>query len=265
MRTFLLILISVSLFGAETKQERGKRIVDEAVAALGGEKFLAMKDRVEAGRAYSFYREELSGLSIAKIYTQYVTPADPAAADFIGVRERQAFGKDEYSAVLFTGDAGYQITFRGARPMPDSMLERFRLSAIHNIFNILRLRLGEKGLIFESRGTDVWLNQPVEIVDITDSENRVVTVYFHLSEKVPLRQEFYRRDPKTRDRIVEETEYGKYREIGDGVKWPFTMLRKRDGEKVYEIFSETVTINQGLSDGLFVLPSNLKILKKPVE
>jgi hypothetical protein len=64
---------------------------------------------------------------------------------------------------------------------------------------------------------------------------------------------------------VEETEYGKYREVGDGVKWPFTMLRKRDGEKVYEIFSETVTINQGLSDGLFVLPSNLKILKKPVD
>src|SRR5262249_53268835 len=52
--------------------KRGKQVIDDAVAALGGAKFLAMEDRVEAGRAYSFYREQLSGLSIAKIYTRYL-------------------------------------------------------------------------------------------------------------------------------------------------------------------------------------------------
>ena len=30
-----------------------------------------MQDRVESGRAYSFYRDQISGLSIATIYTQY--------------------------------------------------------------------------------------------------------------------------------------------------------------------------------------------------
>ena len=54
-----------ALASAETSQEHGKRVVNEALTALGGDKFLAMQDRVEFGRAYSFYRQELSGLSFA--------------------------------------------------------------------------------------------------------------------------------------------------------------------------------------------------------
>lgn len=263
MRSFLLIILSSALVCAETKQQRGRRVVDEALAALGGDRFLAMKDRVESGRVYSFYREELSGLSVATIYTQYAARPDPVPVGFLGIRERQAFGKDEYSSVLFTGDEGYQVTFRGARPLPDAMLERYKESTLHNIFYILRQRLGEKGLIFESQGSDIYFNQPVEIVDITDAENRVVTVYFHRSTKLPVRQVFYRRDPKTRDRIEEDLELGKYRDVGGGVQWPFTMLRRRDGEKIFEIFSESVAVNQALPDKLFTLPPKIKILKKP--
>ena len=74
---------------AETNLERGKRVVDEALAALGGEKFLAMADRIESGRAYSFYRERLSGLSLAKIYTRYLTRPEPPVPGYLGVRERQ--------------------------------------------------------------------------------------------------------------------------------------------------------------------------------
>jgi hypothetical protein len=253
-------LLVVSSVSAETIQERGKRVVMEALEALGGDKFLAMKDRVESGRAYSFYREELSGLSVARVYTQYIKPA---AAGVIAVRERQSFGKgEETSAVLFTGEAAYQITFRGARPVPDDTLQRYKDGVLHNVFYILRQRLNETGLIFESAGSDVWQNQPVEIVDITDSENRVVTVSFHRSLKVPLRQLFYRRDPKTRDRIEEITAFSKYRDVG-GVQWPYAIRRERDGEKIYEMFSENVQINQGLADSMFTLPGNVKILKKP--
>lgn len=259
MNKLLLLFLCAAVGRAESRQERGKRAVEEALAALGGDRFLAVKNRVESGRAFSFYREEVSGLSLATIYTQYVTPS----GSFLAVRERQSFGKEkEVSAVLFSDAAGYQITFRGARPLPDETLERYRLTILNNIFYILRVRLREPGLILESQGQDVWLNQPVEIVDITDSENRVVTVYFHQSTKFPVRQVFYRRDPKTKERIEEVTEYGRYRDAGGGVYWPYTMQRTRDGQKIYEMYSNTVSINQSLSDSLFILPSGIKMLKK---
>ncbi len=261
MRLLLIALMSVCAAAGQTRQERGKHVIDEALEALGGDRFLAMRNRVEAGRAYSFFREELSGLAVAKIYTRYLERPADAGPDWLGIDERQAFGQDEYSAVLFTGGNGYEITFRGARPVAEDRIERYRLTVLHDIFYILRQRLKEKGLIFESEGSEVWLNQPVEIVTITDAENRVVTVYFHRSTKLPLRQIFHRRDPKTRDRIEEDVEYGKYRDVG-GVQWPYTMLRRRDGERVFQIFSESVLINQGLADTLFTLPSGIKMLKR---
>lgn len=61
---------------AQTKAEiRGRKIVDDALAALGGNTFLTMMDRTESGRAYSYYHDQISGLSIAKIYTRYLAIA----------------------------------------------------------------------------------------------------------------------------------------------------------------------------------------------
>ena len=252
--------VSVTFFRAQA--ERGKQIIDEALAALGGPRFLAMEDRTETGRAYSFFREELSGLSRATIYTRYLTrPAGPPTGQ-VYVRERQSFGKEEdRGAVLFTDGQGYQITFRGARPLPPEILERYRETTLHNIFYILRQRLGEPGLIFERRAAEFFENRPVEVVDIIDADNRTVTVYFEASSKLPVRQVFYRRDPKTRERIEEVAVYGKYRDVGGGVQWPYAIQRFRAGEKIFEMYADSVSINRGLADNLFLLPADMKILK----
>jgi len=259
-----VVVCCAALIGAhaETKLERGKRVVDEAVAALGGETFLHMQDRVESGRAYSFYREKLNGLSIARIYTRYLIRPEPPVPGFLGLREREAFGKKQESAVLFIEDQGYDVTFRGARPLTDEVLKRFKESTLRNVFYILRQRLGEPGLVLESRGRDVVENQPVDIVDITDADNRTITVYFNEITHLPAKQVTYRQDPKTKDRIEEVTRFSKFREVG-GVQWPYDIQRERDGEKIYQMYSDKVEINQGLTDNLFTLPADMKILAKP--
>ncbi len=262
VRPLALAVLCGAVVWGQSSQERGKRVVMEAVEALGGERFLTVRDRTETGRAYSFYRDQVAGLSRATIYTQFL-PAVPDGAS-VALRERQSFlhnGK-ELSAVLFTGGQGYEITFRGARPLPLNTIERYNVSTLHNVFYILRARLNEPGMMFQPRGTDVWMNHPVEIVDIVDAANDVVTVYFHQSSKFPVRQVYLRRDPRTRERFEEVTEYGKFREGEGGVWWPLTLLRTRDGQKIFEMFSETVAVNQGLSESLFTLPAGIKILKR---
>jgi hypothetical protein len=54
--------------------------------------------------------------------------------------------------------------------------------------------------------------------------------------------------------------YSKYREVS-GVQWPWVIQRERDGEKVYEIYSDSVEINKALPDTTFQLPSDIKKLK----
>jgi hypothetical protein len=246
------LLATLSL--AQPADPRAKRVIDDAVAALGGQSFLAMQDRVEAGRAYSFYHDRLSGLSVAKIYTRYITVAQGKSGEDLGVREREAFGKNEDSADLFTESGAWQVTWRGVKDLPADQFERYRETTLRNVLYILRQRLNEPGMIFESRGSDVFQNQPVEIVDITDSENRVTKVYFHQSTKLPVRQVYTRWNPLTKERDQEETLFSRYLDAGGGVQWPHEMMRQRNGEKIYQIFSETVVVNQDLTDNLFSLP-----------
>lgn len=262
MRRVFLLLFLILPLAAQSKLERGKKIVDDAIEALGGSHFLAMSDREESGRAYSFFRERLQGLSIARIYTHYVLKPDSPPADFVGVYERQSFGKKEETAVLFNESGGYQVSYRGATPLPEDRLERYRQSTMHNIFYILRQRLNEKGLLFDFQSTEVFQNLPVDIVNITDSENRTTTVYFHHSSKLPVRQVFYHRNAFTKEKDEEVTVFAKYRDVGAGVKWPFNIMRERNGEKIYEIFSESVKLNLALKDDLFKLPTGVKMLKQ---
>ncbi len=244
--------------GSKAAVERGRKLIDDAIAALGGDAFLQMTDRVEAGRAYSFYNDRMTGLSRIRLYTRYTVTPDSLKE--LGQRERQSFGKDEDYAILFLENEGWDVTFRGARPLAQPLLERYRESLLHNIFYILRQRRNEKGLEIEYKGSEVVDNQPVETVEIADRENNVVTVYLHQSTKLPVRQKWTRRDPVTRRQSIEVTIFNKYRDAGGGIKWPFTILRERDGEKTFEMFAESVEVNKGLADNLFLLPASVKKL-----
>jgi len=79
---------------------------------------------------------------------------------------------------------------------------------------------------------------------------------------LPMRQVYDRRDPETKERIEEVTLFTKFRDVGGGVQWPFHMLRERNGEKIFEIFSESVSVNDDLDDSMFSLPKNVKVLEK---
>jgi hypothetical protein len=260
MRAAIVVLAAVAAFG-QSRQERARQVIDAAVQALGGPQFMAMENRVESGRAYSFFREELSGLSVATIYVRYRKPSNPPVAGEVLVDERESFGKDEkFGAVLFMGDKGFEITFRGARPLPQERLDRYKDTVLHEIFYILRERMQEPGLIFESKGTQVMDNYPVDAVDITDADNRTVTVYFHQSTHLPVRQVYYWRNPKTGDRNEEVTIFGKYKDIG-GVQWPLDVQRLRNGDRLFQLYADSAQVNQKLDDKKFELPAGMKILK----
>jgi len=253
-RLLLIFSATAALLSAQGIEARGRKIVDDALAALGGQKFLNMQDRIETGRAYSFFHDQLSGLSVARIYTRYIPVAPDRTGIDLGIQERQAFGKKEDYYVLFRQEGAWEVTFRGPKELEADRIQRYHDTTLNNFFYILRQRLHEPGLIFESRGSDVIENLPVDVVDITDSQNRVVRVYFHQTTKLPVRQSWVWRDPVTKERDEEVTRFSRYRET-NGIQWPQQMLRERNREKTYEIFSESVSVNQGLADALFTVPN----------
>lgn len=246
---------------AETEEQRGKRVVDEAIAALGGANFLNIRNVVESGRMYSFYREKLQGLATATLYREFRNPPGP---NKVGMVERQTFGKGkkEDFAILFTPSEAWEITFRGARPLSSDRFPRYKLSTMHDVFYIMRERMHEPGMTFLGKGSDVLDNRPVEIVEIIDGNNEHTTVYFDQSLKLPIRQKFNHLDPLDKQQDEEVTYYSKYRDVGNGLQWPFDVQREHNGEKIFELYADSVKVNEDLPGNLFILPANAKILQR---
>lgn len=256
LRPLQLALLAPLLLQAQSSAVKARKFIDETVEALGGDRFLHMQNRVESGRAYSFYNLELSGLDIATVYTEYLDQPPPKG---LSVRERQQFGKKQDYSILFFEDQGWEITFRGARPVSEQSLSRFLNSTRNNIFYVLRERLAEPGLEFDYVRDDLFQNKEVVLIDVIDKDNHALHVIFDRITKLPLRQSFDYVDPLTKYRVTETTDYAKYREVM-GITWPYSIQRARDGEKVFEIYSEKVQFNQDLPAGKFSLPPGVKVL-----
>lgn len=263
LRLFIcLIVLTQPLISQSTEelQQKGRALLQRALEALGGQEFLNMEMRVERGRLYTFGRGDLRGLAQATIYTRYLKGVNNSNEGF-PIEQRQSIGGDqEIFAYLFTAGKAYEITFRGARPLPEKTVERFKDSMWRDIFTILLLRLKEPGLIAEYRGSDLVELRRVEKVEIIDQQNREILVYFDAVDGLPIRQEYEWRDPETRERFVDVAIYSRYRGVGK-IKWPFTVERYRNGEKYFEMFCREVEINVPAGDEIFRLPPDIKILK----
>jgi hypothetical protein len=87
-----------------------------------------------------------------------------------------------------------------------------------------------------------------------------VTVWIHQDTHLPVKQRFKRWDPVINEQREEVTRYTKYREAGNGVMWPHDTQRERDKEKIFELYSDKVTIGGNLPDSMFELPPGVTVL-----
>jgi hypothetical protein len=260
-RSFLLsTLAAPAVLRAQKGPARAKELIGKIINALGGDAFRYMQTRLEAGRAYSFYNEQLSGLSIARIYTHYLRPEARPPEGAIYMEQRQVFGKKQDIAALLTPKSAYEITFRGARDLGEERVQQFHETTLRDVFYMLRVRLDEPGFGYDALGTDVVENQTVEGIDFYDNANRQVTVWFNSHTLLPVKQRFLRFDEKISARREEITRYAKYRDIGNRVMWPFDIQRERDGEKIYQMFSEQARVGESVDSSMFQLPPGIPII-----
>ncbi len=234
-------------------------LIKKAVEALGGGEFTHMRTVTTRGRIYGFFHDNLSGLDIARTYVEY---PDEKPAKGLAVTERQVYGKKQDYSVLYLPDQAFDITFRGARPIPDENWQRYRRATENDILYILRYRMKEPGLTFDYIGSDVLLSTHVEVIDVSDAHDITIRVYFDHNTMLPIRQVYTWQDAATKERNEEVTIYDKWRDAGFGVMWPFSIERQRNGYKTYQSFSDSVEVNRSLPEKIFDLPPGTKILKK---
>lgn len=243
---------------AQSTTQKARDLIGKTIAALGGDAFRQMRYRVQSGRAYSFYHEQLSGLAIARIYTKYLA-ADSTAP--VKIVERQEFGRKQDEQVIFSEQGAWDVTFRGAKELPAERIDQFRNTALHDVFYILRNRLDEPGLEMDARGAEVVENQSTLTLDIYDAQGRSVNVWISATTFLPVRQRFERMDPVLHEKIPEVTNFTKYRDSGNGVMLPWATERERDGQRNFQMYADRVTVSQTIPDSMFQLPAGVQVIK----
>ena len=262
-RRFLALPAAAALapaLRAESSQEKGKRLVLEALEAMGGDRFLEVHNQVTTGRAYSFYNARVRGLARITIYERFEPMQPNQDADWLPLQRKEIYTeKGDYYSLFLNGKA-WEVTFQGARPFPLDMIDRYRIGARRDFLYFLRYRLQEEGLYYYHTGMEIVDNLPTEAVEITDSEGETITVYLRQSDGLPHMAHYLRRDPKTRIPFEEKTIWSKYREASNGAILPWNVRRERDGDQVYEQFASDVQINQDIPQKVFELPSGITML-----
>lgn len=245
---------SPSLSAQAVSNPKAEAILAETIAALGGEKLRNVRTLEESGRAYSFRRGRLSGLAVIRQLTRFPDP-EQAPKGAPAIMERQYLGKKEEMSSLILYDRAFEITYRGYTPMDEETTARIRESRMHNFLYIALQRLPREKYVLEYIGTRLLRNQQLVGIRLVDPEDRVTELWVHASSKLPVRQEFVRRDPKSNLPIEEVTEWDKFRDAGGGVMWPQYIVRESRGQKAFEMFTAEVVLNGQVPDTAFELPN----------
>jgi hypothetical protein len=247
---------------SQSKQEEGRALVERAFQAVGGEAFLKVATQVASGRAYSFYNNRVGGLARITVYDRFEPMREDAPEGWMPVSRREVYTEKGDYYTLFRNGKAWEVTFQGARPLPEDMLERYRLGVQRDFFYFLRYRRNEKGLYYYSPGMEIVDNTPTDVLEITDYDGDTIKVFMRQSDGLPHTGLYTRRDPKTRIPFVEKTIWSKYKPSGNGVTLPWNIRRERDEEKVYEQFAGKLETNVKLGGDIFELPRGVKELPR---
>jgi hypothetical protein len=232
---------------------KAKQLLQQMIEALGGPRYLAVRERGCDGRLSQFeHNGDLAGFILFKDYWRY---PDKNRTEYEKPGNRRALAVITGGAPItggriinvFAGDKGWTLDKGGITEQPESAIAEFQEKVKRNIDNLLRLRLNEEGMFFRYGGDDIVDLKQVDWVEIVDRDKRTFRIAIDRSTHFPLRGVVRTRDPETRETVEEVTYYSDFH-AQDGVQTPLQITRERDGRKIYQAFFEGCKYNTNLGD-----------------
>jgi len=218
---------------------KARALLDQAIQALGGQAYLHVQDMTQEGRSYSFHHGEPN--SLGTLFWRFRKFPD---------KDRVELTKKRDVIELYTGDKGFEITYRGVRDLEAKELDPYLRRRHFGLDAVLRDWLNQPGVALFYEGQTVAAQKEAEQVTVMNSKNEAVTLYLDISTHLPVKKSYSWRDPVDKQRNVEEEIYDNYRPA-QKVMVPYDTTRFFNGEMAAQFFVTSASINQGLSDTLF--------------
>ena len=228
-----------AISAAQENARKAKAAIDQAIQALGGQTYLTIRDREQQGRGYSFHHGRPNGSG--GVFWSFTEFPD---------KERVELTKERDIAELYVGNKGYEITYKGPRPIEQKDLDDYLRRRRFSLDTVLRTWVNDPGVVLLFEGPAVAAQHPAVQITLINSQNESVTLYFDTDTHLPVKKSFSWRDPVDKQRNVEEEVYENYRQVS-GVMAPYNLTRYFNEDMASQRFLNSVTINQGLDEAMF--------------
>jgi hypothetical protein len=247
----------------EQSAAKAKQILQQVIAALGGQAFLDVRETDCEGRIAQFGSNgDLMGytpfhdlwLLPDKNRTEYISKGQNTIAGFLLGADGLAITHGGVLITLFSGEEGWMLDKGGVTNQPDDLVKTFIEQVKAGMNNMLRLRVNERGVELNYAGPDLIDMKEAEWIEFTDSDHRSMRLAVDKSTHLPLRWVVETRDPETRERTDNTIAYTQFIPM-DGVKTPLNLLRSHNGRNVSQTFITGCKYNSNLAPDLFTRAS----------
>jgi hypothetical protein len=218
---------------------KAKSIIDQGIAALGGQTYLTIRDRETQGRGYGFHSGRATGAG--GVFWSFAEFPD---------KERVELTKERDIAELYVGKKAWEITYKGPHSIEQKDLDDYLRRRRFSLETVLRSWVNDPGVVLLFEGNAIAAQHPAFRVTLINSGNESVTLYFDVDTHLPVKKAFEWRDPADRQKNLEEEVYENYRPVS-GIMAPYNVTRYFNGDMANQRFLNSVTINQGLDQTMF--------------
>jgi len=236
---------------------QARAVLDRTIQALGGQPYLTYENRVEEGRYYPLYhgRTESTGIP----YRYYVEYPDRDRFEVIHTKDVfLLFGqvgnvkvKNKSDLVLIhNGDKGYEVTYKGTAAQDKPDLENYLRRREHSLEWVFRKWMRDPNVALFYDGAAVVDGKETEGVTLLNSLNDSVSVFLDLNSHYPVKISYSWRDPKDKQKNVEEEIYDSYKLV-QGIWTPHSITRYFNGETSQQRFINIASYNLKLPDSMF--------------
>ena len=245
----------------ESEEQKGKRLLDEMVAALGGDAWLNKQTMYREGQTAAFFRGQPTGSVVRFVeYRKYARGATPELdrVEFLHERGMITPGMKRDVVHIWDADQGYEVTYKGQTVLPEKQVKDYMRRRAHSIEEVMRTWVKAPGVVVVAEGSGMRDRRPVDKVNILAANNDSVTIEIDQETHLPLQRSFQARNEQFKDYDIDEEVYGDWR-LFDGVETPMNMSEYHNGDMSAQNFYTKTRFNQPVADDLF---DHTKLLKK---
>jgi hypothetical protein len=238
---------------------KGRQVVRQVIAALGGQNYLNVRDTQCDGRVAQFGTAgTLMGFTLFrdlwllpdKNRVEYISKGEHTILGFLMGSDELLITHGGAMITIYSGNEGWSLDKSGVSDQPEDMVKNFSEQVKSGMNNVLRKRMNEPGFDVRYGGTDLIDLKEAEWIEFTDSDHREMRLGIDKFTHLPLRWVVATRNPDTRERTEVVTSYTQYL-LTDGVKSPLSIELSRNDRKVTQTFLTNCKYNADLAPQLF--------------